>query len=98
MSALRHKRTFTNWAPVRLTDRLYFSNSAKWFAVNWPHLLPAATTLVVHLFCGRGLQPEGRATGMGDVEISEDGARYPLVNFHCLAQRYGVAHQRLQSR
>ena len=28
---------------------------------------------------------------MSEVEISEDCARYPLVDFHRLAQRYGVA-------
>jgi hypothetical protein len=56
-----------------------------------------STTLAAHLCCGRGIQTDGRATAMGEVEISEDGARYPLVDFHRLVQRYGVAHQRLQS-
>ena len=37
-------------------------------------------------------QPDGRATGMGWVGISEDGVRYPLVDFHRMAQCYGVAH------
>ena len=54
-----------------------------------------SSMLAAHLCCGRGIQPDGRCTGMGEVEISEDGASYPVVDFHRLAQRYGVAHQRL---
>jgi hypothetical protein len=50
-----------------------------------------------HLCCGSGIQPDGRATAMREVEISEDGTRYPVVDFHRLAQRYGVAHQGLES-
>jgi hypothetical protein len=36
---------------------------------------------MAHLYCSRGLQPDNRTSGMGEVEISKDGMRYPLVDF-----------------
>jgi hypothetical protein len=78
-----------------MSENLKVRPRAKIHVQRIGHLLSNAHTISI---CGRGLQPDGRATGMGELEISEDGVRYPLVDFHRLAQRYGVAHQRLQSR